>query len=168
LTGGTPSVVSTRDGRDSMPSVTGWAELSPAVGGSPSMPSWVAGASGARAGAAGRSEGSEGRAQGARTRIAANQAASQGCSLSRRCRASTGTPVVLPAQPHAARSRPSRQQQSMILAGNSVKGDRRQQQPGLAHRAAGGGAAPSALLRRAPRCDSPLRRLRLYSPPSLA
>jgi hypothetical protein len=32
----------------------------------------------------------------------------------------------------------------MILAGNSVKGDRRQQQPGLAHRAAGGGAAPSA------------------------
>ena len=96
LTGGSPSVVSTSDGRDRIPSVTGSAEISPAAGSLPSVPWYATGASWAPAGAAtARSRGSKGRAPGARTRMTANHAASQGCSLPPRCaRASTGTPVV--------------------------------------------------------------------------
>jgi hypothetical protein len=64
---------------------------------------------------------------------------------------------------------PSRQQQSMVLAGNSVKSHRPQERPSVVHRC---GVAPAPHLLRCAAAarsegDSPLRPLRLYSPPSL-
>ena len=130
-------------GRDRMPSVKGSAEISPAAGSLPSVPSCATGASWAPAGAAtARSRGSKGRAPGARTRMTANHAASQGCSLSPRCaRASTGTPVVS----RRDRTPPDRGavgSSSMVLARGSVKWQQPRRCHGLRAGQRGAGAAP--------------------------
>ena len=132
LTGGSPKVVSSSARRDNMPGVNGWAGRSPAAGCLPWASSRGTSASGAAAGTAAGSTGPKGRAKGATARRAANNAASQRCSVSPRCaRVPTGTSVVSRARQSAAQSRRQSAAAKMMLATRSVKGHRRQRRQAL-------------------------------------
>jgi hypothetical protein len=99
LTRGNPSVVSSNDKRDNMPSVSGWSGRSPVAGCCPRAASCVTSASTEAAGTVARSTGKEGRAKGAIARRAANQAAGQQRSCQARC----------PPHPHKHQSSPAPQ-----------------------------------------------------------
>jgi hypothetical protein len=148
LTGGRPSVVSSSDRRESMPSVDAWAGRSPVAGCSPCSSSCATSVSWEPAETAASSTGKKGRAKGAIARKAASQAANQRCSLSPRCvRAPTGTRPS-PARPTPPDRGASRQQQRMVLTTRSVKGHQRQRPQALR---AGRGAPLASEIRRAAR-----------------